>query len=72
MKRTKNSNDKNAGSQGPLPKSKSLLLKLDAEIAGLQEELLNPEFADDHVKLMELQKQIDELQMQHDSNQKNG
>ena len=41
--------------------------KMDAEIAALQEELLNPDFADDHVKLMELQKQIDELQMQHDS-----
>ncbi|WP_432361632.1 ribosomal protection-like ABC-F family protein [Sporosarcina sp. UB5] len=41
--------------------------KLDAEIARLQEELLNPEFADDHVKLMELQEQIDELQRQHDN-----
>ena len=50
-----------------MPKSKQSLGKLDAEIAGLQEELLNPDFADDHVKLMELQEQIDELQMQHDS-----
>lgn len=41
--------------------------KMDAEIAVLQEELLNPVFADDHVKLMELQEQIDELQMQHDN-----
>ena len=41
--------------------------KMDAELAGLQEELLNPDFADDHVKLMELQRQIDELQLQHDS-----
>ena len=43
------------------------LEKLDAEIAILLEELLNPDFADDHVKLMELQEQIDELQMQHDN-----
>ena len=41
--------------------------KMDAEIAALQDELLNPDFADDHVKLMELQEQIDELQMQHDN-----
>ncbi|MCM3638811.1 ABC-F family ATP-binding cassette domain-containing protein [Sporosarcina luteola] len=41
--------------------------KLDAEISVLQEELLNPVFADDHVKLMELQEQIDELQLQHDN-----
>ena len=41
--------------------------KMDAELASLQEELLNPDFADDHVKLMELQRQIDELQFQHDS-----
>lgn len=41
--------------------------KMDAEIAVLQEELLNPDFADDHVKLMELQEQIDELQLQHDN-----
>ncbi|MGN7388568.1 ABC-F family ATP-binding cassette domain-containing protein [Sporosarcina sp. SAFN-015] len=41
--------------------------KMDADIAVLQEELLNPDFADDHVKLMELQEQIDELQMQHDN-----
>ena len=41
--------------------------KMDTELAGLQEELLNPDFADDHVKLMELQRQIDELQLQHDS-----
>ncbi|MCG7346119.1 ABC-F family ATP-binding cassette domain-containing protein [Sporosarcina sp. ACRSL] len=43
------------------------LEKMDAEIAILQDELLNPDFADDHMKLMELQEQIDELQMQHDS-----
>ncbi|WP_060205179.1 ABC-F family ATP-binding cassette domain-containing protein [Sporosarcina koreensis] len=41
--------------------------KMDTDIAILQEELLNPALADDHVKLMELQEQIDELQMQHDN-----
>jgi ATP-binding cassette subfamily F protein 3 len=41
--------------------------KMDTEIAVLQDELLNPVFSDDHVKLMELQEQIDELQMQHDN-----
>ncbi len=42
------------------------LAKMDEAIAGLQEELLRPEFADDHIKLMELQEQIDALQMKHD------
>lgn len=41
--------------------------QMDTDIAILQDELLNPVFADDHVKLMELQEQIDELQMQHDN-----
>ena len=39
---------------------------LDEEIAALQDELSMPEFADDHVKLMELQAQIDERQEEHD------
>lgn len=42
------------------------LAKMDEDIAGIQEELLRPEFADDHIKLMELQEQIDALQMKHD------
>ncbi|WP_339253530.1 ABC-F family ATP-binding cassette domain-containing protein [Sporosarcina sp. FSL W8-0480] len=42
------------------------LAKMDEDIASLQEELLQPEFADDHIKLMELQEQIDALQMKHD------
>lgn len=40
---------------------------MDEDIARLKEELLNPAFADDHVKLMELQAQIDVLQLKHDS-----
>jgi len=36
-------------------------------VAALQEELTTPEFADDHVKLMELQAQIDAFQVEHDS-----
>ncbi|MEK5036888.1 ABC-F family ATP-binding cassette domain-containing protein [Sporosarcina sp. FSL K6-3457] len=43
------------------------LSQLDEEIAALQEELTTPEFADDHVKLMELQAQIDAYQADHDS-----
>lgn len=39
---------------------------LDEEMAALQAELSMPEFADDHVKLMELQARIDERQEEHD------
>ncbi|QTD39559.1 ABC-F family ATP-binding cassette domain-containing protein [Sporosarcina sp. Te-1] len=42
------------------------MASLDEEIAHLQEELLMPEFADDHVKLMDLQAQIDARQEEHD------
>ncbi|MFJ7936725.1 ABC-F family ATP-binding cassette domain-containing protein [Sporosarcina sp. NPDC096371] len=40
---------------------------LDEQMATLQNELSTPEFADDHVKLMELQAQIDECQVDHDN-----
>lgn len=43
------------------------LSRLDEEMAALQDELATPEFADDHVKLMELQAQIDAFQVDHDS-----
>ncbi len=43
------------------------LSRLDEEMATLQEELATPEFADDHVKLMDLQAQIDAFQVDHDS-----
>lgn len=43
------------------------LAKMDKDIEALQEELLRPEFAENHVKLMDLQEQIDALQMKHDS-----
>lgn len=49
----------------------SQLSILEDEIVALQDELSTPEFADDHVKLMELQAQIDELQAQHDSKSEN-
>jgi len=42
------------------------MASLDEEMTHLQEELLNPEFADDHVKLMDLQARIDQLQEEHD------
>ena len=45
----------------------SQLSVLEDEVVALQDELSNPEYADDHVKLMELQAQIDALQLQHDS-----
>ena len=49
----------------------SQLSILEEEIVTLQDELSTPEFADDHVKLMELQAQIDALQEQHDSKSEN-
>lgn len=49
----------------------SQLSVLEDEIVALQDELSTPEFADDHVKLMELQAQIDALQAQHDSKSEN-
>ena len=39
---------------------------LDEEIAQHQTELSNPTYADDHVKLMEIQAEIDKLQADHD------
>ena len=49
----------------------SQLSVLEDEIVALQDELSTPEFADDHVKLMELQAQIDALQVEHDSKSEN-
>ena len=43
------------------------MAELDEQIASLQEELIKPEYADDHVKLMELQADIDSLQETHDT-----
>ncbi len=42
------------------------LEQFDTEINELQEQLLDPDLANDHVKLMDLQKQIDEIQAKHD------
>lgn len=39
---------------------------LDEEIAQYQMELINPDFAEDHVKLMEIQAEIDQRQEEHD------
>ncbi|NYF26381.1 ABC-F family ATP-binding cassette domain-containing protein [Sporosarcina sp. JAI121] len=44
---------------------------LEDEITALHDELSIPEFADNHVKLMELQAQIDALQAEHDSKSEN-
>ena len=54
-----------------MTKSKIKFLDLEEEIVALQDELSNPEFADDHVKLMEIQAQIDALQAEHDSKSEN-
>lgn len=43
------------------------LATMDEEISQLQDELLNPDYADDHVKLMDIQQQIDKLQTEHDN-----
>ncbi|REB10952.1 ABC transporter ATP-binding protein [Sporosarcina sp. BI001-red] len=43
------------------------MAELDEQIASLQNELTKPEYADDHVKLMELQADIDSLQETHDA-----
>ena len=50
-----------------IAKIEETLSTLDDQITSLADELLNPDFADDHVKLMDLQAQIDALQAQHDS-----
>jgi ATP-binding cassette, subfamily F, member 3 len=44
---------------------------LDERIAAFQEELSNPDYADDHVKLMEIQNNIDNLQAEHDDKAEN-
>ncbi|WP_318617163.1 ABC-F family ATP-binding cassette domain-containing protein [Sporosarcina sp. YIM B06819] len=44
---------------------------LDEQLAALQNELATPEFAEDHVKLMELQAQIDACQDDHDNKSEN-
>lgn len=44
---------------------------LDEKIVQLQTELEHPDYADDHVKLMELQAEIDTLQAKHDEQAEN-
>lgn len=39
---------------------------LDEHIATYETKLSNPEYADDHIKLMEIQEQLDEVQAKHD------
>lgn len=40
---------------------------LDEQIAAYETELSNPEYADNHIKLMEIQEQLDEVQAKHDT-----
>lgn len=42
------------------------IAELDEQLETLQTELENPEFADNHVKLMDIQADIDQLQAKHD------
>ena len=49
----------------------SQISALEDKIVALQEELSTPDFADDHVKLMELQSQIDTLQDEYDYKSEN-
>lgn len=42
------------------------IAELDEQLETLQTELENPEFADNHVKLMDIQADIDQLQEKHD------
>ena len=50
----------------------SQLSDVDEELAALHQELSTPEYADDHVKLMELQARIfDALQLEHDGKSEN-
>ena len=44
---------------------------LDERIASFQDELANPDYADDHVKLMEIQNNINNLQAEHDEKAEN-
>lgn len=46
--------------------AEKIIGELDEKIAQFESDLLNPEYADDHVKLMEIQNEIDALQAQHD------
>lgn len=43
------------------------LAVLEEQLTALQEELTNPEYADDHVQLMAIQAQIDHCQVEHDT-----
>lgn len=54
-----------------IEEEESQISVLETKIVALQEELSTPDFADDHVKLMELQAQIDTLQDEHDCRSEN-
>ncbi|MBO1911076.1 hypothetical protein J4G37_40585, partial [Microvirga sp. 3-52] len=47
------------------------LSALDDSIADFQEQLSTPDYADDHIKLMEIQNNIDILQAEHDAKAEN-
>ena len=50
-----------------IDEAEKTIATLDEKIASLEEELSNPDYADDHVKLMEIQEKIDTFQEEHDT-----
>ncbi|AOV06683.1 ABC-F family ATP-binding cassette domain-containing protein [Sporosarcina ureilytica] len=54
-----------------IEEAEKTIASLDEKIAEFETELSNPDYADDHVKLMEIQAEIDALQEKHDSEAEN-
>lgn len=50
-----------------IDEAEQTIATLDEKISAFEHELSNPDYADDHVKLMELQAEIDALQEEHDT-----
>lgn len=50
-----------------IDEAEQTIATLDEKIFAFEHELSNPDYADDHVKLMELQAEIDALQEEHDT-----
>lgn len=50
-----------------IDEAEKTLASLDEQIAISEEELSNPDYAEDHIKLMEIQETIDTLQEEHDT-----
>ena len=64
---TENKNGKKRRLTRAITEVEKEIADLDDKISQLQNELENPVYADDHVKLMELQAEIDAYQIEHDA-----